>query len=111
MTLLRRLAAFCWLLPVVVYEIVVANLQVAAIVLHPRRRNRPGFITVPLDARGAAAVTALANLITMTPGTLTVDVAPDRTSLLVHVFDLPDAAGAVRTIKRRLEAPVRAVLE
>jgi multisubunit Na+/H+ antiporter MnhE subunit len=96
---------------VAVWEISRANLRLAALVLNPLRANRPRFVRVPVRVRSDAAVTALANLITLTPGTLTVDVAPDRTSLLVHVFDLEEEAAAVAEIQNRLERAVAEVFE
>jgi len=88
-----------------------ANLRLAAWVLHPFRVNRPGFVRVPLRIRGDPAITALCNLITLTPGTIAVDVAPDRSHLVVHVFDLQDEAAVVEEIRRRLEAAVAEAFE
>ncbi|MCL6499408.1 MAG: Na+/H+ antiporter subunit E [Firmicutes bacterium] len=108
---MRRLAAALRLVAVGVWEISRANLRLAALVLNPMRANRPRFIRVPIRLRGDAAITALANLITLTPGTLTVDVAPDRSSLLVHVFDLEEEAATVAEIQNRLERAVAEVFE
>lgn len=108
---MRRLWAAVRLVAVGAWEIARANVRLAALVLDPRRSNRPRFVRVPIRVRRDAAVTALANLITLTPGTLTVDVAPDRTSLLVHVFDLEEEAAAVAEIQRRLERVVAEVFE
>ncbi|MDW8098160.1 MAG: Na+/H+ antiporter subunit E [Anaerolineae bacterium] len=72
------------------WEVFKANLQVAYIVFNPRYRLRPGVIAVPLDARTDAEITLLANLITMTPGTLSIDVSADRKVLYVHTLDMGD---------------------
>lgn len=108
---MRRFWAAVRLGWVAVWEISRANLRLAALVLNPWRANRPRYVRVPIGLRKDAAVTALANLITLTPGTLTVDVAPDRTSLLVHVFDLEEEVAAVEEIQQRLERAVREVFE
>jgi multicomponent Na+:H+ antiporter subunit E len=50
----------------------------------------PGVIAVPLDARTDAEITLLANLITLTPGTLSIDVSADRKVLYIHTMDLGD---------------------
>ncbi len=108
---MRRVWAALRLVAVGAWEIARANVRLAALVLNPTRSNRPRFVRVPIRVRRDAAVTALANLITLTPGTLTVDVAPDRTSLLVHVFDLEEEAAAVAEIQQRLERVVAEVFE
>ncbi len=106
---MRRAWGVLRLAAVAVWEITRANLRLAALVLNPTRSNRPRFIEVPLRVRSDAGVLALANLITLTPGTLTVDVAPDRSRLLVHVFDLEDEAVAVAEIAGRLQGAVEEV--
>lgn len=64
--------------------------RVARLVTSPSMRFRPGLLRVPLTLTRDAEITLLANLITLTPGTLTVDVAEDRSHLLVHAVDAPD---------------------
>lgn len=108
---MRRVWAAVRLGLVAVWEISRANLRLAALVLNPWRRNRPRYVRVPIGLRTDAGITALANLITLTPGTLTVDVAPDRKSLLVHVFDLEEEVAAVEEIRQRLERAVKEVFE
>jgi multicomponent K+:H+ antiporter subunit E len=94
------------LLVVVLYDIVMSNIEVARRVLGPEAAIRPGFIEVPLDLTDDWAIGALAGIITMTPGTLTADVAVDRSHLLVHAFHIDDAQALVASIKSRYEAPL-----
>ncbi|MDR5682488.1 MAG: Na+/H+ antiporter subunit E [Armatimonadota bacterium] len=108
---MRRVWAFARLVLTVTVQMIRANLIMAAIILNPRRRIRPGLIRLPLEVRTDLAITTLANIITLIPGTMTVDLTADRRALIVHVFDLPDADAEVRTIKRNLEAVVREVFE
>jgi multicomponent K+:H+ antiporter subunit E len=99
---------------VVLYDIVVANLQVAAIILGPLRRLRPAFVRVPLDLRTDFAVTVLASTVTLTPGTVSVDVEDDgsgRRWLVVHALRCLDADDMVRTIKERYERRLKEILE
>jgi multicomponent Na+:H+ antiporter subunit E len=85
---------------VVIWELVLSNLRVARSVLFtPLAELRPGIIAVPLDLESDAEITALANLLTLTPGTLTLDVSDDRTTIFVHVMDLSDEEEAVGSIK------------
>jgi multicomponent Na+:H+ antiporter subunit E len=89
-------------------EVVRANLRVALDVVTPTLRAQPGVVAVPLDARTDAEITLLSNLITMTPGSLTVDVADDRSVIYVHSMFVEDPDALVRQIKDDFE---RRVLE
>ncbi|HWH36633.1 MAG TPA: Na+/H+ antiporter subunit E [Candidatus Limnocylindrales bacterium] len=89
-------------------EILKANLRVAADVVTPGHRSRPGIVAIPLDARTDAEITILANLLTMTPGSLSMDVSDDRRVLYVHAMFVEDAEEFRREIKESFE---RRVLE
>ena len=92
------------------WHILLANLQIAWRVLNPRLNVRPAVIALPLSARTHAEIALLANLITLTPGTLSIDLLPDRSTLYIHVMHLPDPTGFKRSIKRGLERRVLEVL-
>ncbi len=92
-------------------DIVVSNVEVARRVLGPESAIRPGFVRVPLDLTDDWAITALAGIITMTPGTLTADIAEDRSYLLVHAFHVDDADAIIASIKTRYEAPLKEIYE
>ncbi len=93
----------------VLRDILVSNVEVARRVLGPESAIHPGFLRVPLDLTDDWAITTLAGIITMTPGTLTADVAPDRSYLLVHAFHIEDAAIIIKDIKVRYEAPLKEI--
>lgn len=95
---------------VVLWDIVVANVQVAILVLGPNRRLQPAFIRVPLDIRSPLGISILANTISLTPGTVSCDVVADRQHLLVHALHVLDAEEAIRAIKQRYERPLMEVL-
>jgi multicomponent K+:H+ antiporter subunit E len=101
-----------WLLGVrfgllVMWDIVVANVIVAQLILFRRPETlTPQFLVIPLDTRNPYAISVLAGTITMTPGTLSADVAPDRRHLLVHGLSVDDPVDVIRTIKQRYEAPL-----
>lgn len=85
---------------VVIWALIVSNLRVARSVLFtPLDQLTPGIIAVPLELESDAEITALANLITLTPGTLTLDVSDDRRTLFVHVIDLSDPDAALASVK------------
>jgi multicomponent Na+:H+ antiporter subunit E len=85
-----------------------SNLRVAYDVITPGSRARPGIVAVPLDARTDVEITLLSNLITMTPGSLAVDVSDDRSVMYVHSMYVEDPDELRRAIKEDLE---RRVLE
>ena len=98
-----------WAIPeylaVVVYDIVVANFEVARLILFRRSRDlRSRWLVIPLELRAPEAITALAGTISLTPGTVTSDIAADGRSLLVHMLDVHDEAAEVARIKSRYEA-------
>lgn len=95
-----------WLL----WDIVIANLKVAWLILtRPAAKLQPGFIHMPLDLQDDHAIAVLAATISLTPGTLSVEVTPDRGQLVIHCLDLNDAAEAIATLKRRYETPLKEI--
>ena len=90
------------------WEVVLANLRVARQVLAPLDRLHPAVIAVPLESRTDGEITALANLTTFSPGTVSLHVSPDRTILYVHVMSAEDADAVRREIQDALE---RRILE
>ncbi|HVS31174.1 MAG TPA: Na+/H+ antiporter subunit E [Thermoanaerobaculia bacterium] len=96
------------LLLVFIRELIEANLRLAHDVLTPTHHMRPAIVAIPLDARTDFEITLLANLITLTPGTLTLHVADDRSVLYIHSVYTPDADELRRSVKEGLE---RRILE
>lgn len=98
-------------LGVVLFDIVIANLAVARLILGRPSRLRPAFIEVPLVLESDLAISLLANTICLTPGTVSALLSEDRRVLLVHALDAPDPAAVRDQIKSRYEAPLKAVFE
>lgn len=92
------------------WELLLANLRVAHDVLSPRQLSRPGIIAVTLDSRTDAEITLFANLLTMTPGDLSIDVSTDRRVLYVHSLYLYDVEKARAEIEDGFEARVLKVM-
>jgi len=92
------------------WELVKANLRVAYDVLTPPLYIRPAVIAVPLDARTDLEITLLANMITLTPGTLTLDVSADRSTLYVHAMYGENPEAVRRSIKQGFERRLLEVL-
>jgi multicomponent K+:H+ antiporter subunit E len=94
----------------VLWDIAVANVQVARLILfRPVDQLHTRWIVVPLELKSPEAITMLAGTITMTPGTVTCDLSADGRSLLVHCLDAPDAAAAVQQIKDRYERRLKEI--
>ena len=97
---------------VVLWDIVVANFEVAYIVVFRSNRSlRSHFIAIPLEVYSPEAITVLAGTITMTPGTVTADLSADGRSLLVHCLDTGDPEGEVAGIKNRYESRLKEIFE
>ena len=96
---------------VVLYDILMANLTVAGLVLGPPRRLRPAFVVLPLRLKSELAISLLANTICLTPGTVSARLSADRSELLVHVLDAADPQAVVAEIQARYEAPLLEVFE
>jgi multicomponent Na+:H+ antiporter subunit E len=84
-------------------ELILSGWRVARLVTSPRMELRPGIFAYPLRLQGNFEITVLANLITLTPGTLSVDVSDDRKTLFVHAIDCSDVDKTVREIREGFE--------
>jgi len=91
-------------------ELLVSNLKVLWDVITPRHISRPGIIGLPLDARTDLEIMLVANLISLTPGTLSLDLSDDRRVLYIHVMFLDDIETTRRQIKQGLERRVLEVM-
>lgn len=92
-------------------ELVIANVRMAITVLSPRMPLRPAVIAVPLEVEDEAAIALLANLITLTPGTLSLDVTTNGKILFVHAVFLEDPERFIATIKSGYEKRVKEIFE
>lgn len=108
--ILVKVFRLAWFALFYLQELVLANLRVAHDVLTPRHRMKPGIIAIPLDARSDLEILSLANLITMTPGTLSLDVSTDRRILYIHAMYIDDLEGIRSKIKYGFEKKVMEVL-
>ncbi|WP_371225787.1 Na+/H+ antiporter subunit E [Roseovarius sp. 2305UL8-3] len=94
----------------VIWDIMVANVQVAWIVLtKPNSKLRPAWIVIPLDLVQPEAITVLAGTITLTPGTVSADLSDNGHSLLVHVLHTDDPDAVRDEIKTRYEARLKEI--
>ncbi len=94
-----------------IWQLLLANLRVAYEIVTPPHTMRPAVVAVPLDVTRPAAVTLLANLITLTPGTLTLDVASNGKTLYVHAMHVQNADTFRREIKEGFECYIKEIFE
>lgn len=106
-----RIAPLLRLMAVVIYDIVVANMRMVVLILGPARRLRPQFVVVPVTLQEPFAITLLASIISLTPGTVSANLSGDRRSLLVHDLDVEDKETAVQRIRERYERPLMEIFE
>jgi multicomponent K+:H+ antiporter subunit E len=100
---MRMLPMFKYCL-LVVWDIVVANVQVAWIILtKPNAKMQPNWVVIPLELKSPEAITILAGTITLTPGTVSADLSDEGHSLLVHALDADDPDAIRDDIKDRYE--------
>ena len=93
-----------------VKELIVANLKVAFDIITPKDYMQPGIVAVPLDAETDIEITLLANLITLTPGTLSLDISKDKKVLYVHTLYLNEIEKFRADIKNGIEKRLLEVL-
>ena len=91
-------------------ELVLSAWPTIKAVLGPADRLKPAIHAVPLDVRSDGGITLFASMVTLTPGTTSLDVSGDGRSLFVHVLDGADRDAAIAAMKDSLEARAREVL-
>ncbi len=95
----------------VLWDIVVANIVVARLVLGPVGRLRPGFLTVPLEVTHPHAIALLASIVSIVPGSVSIGFSADARTLLLHVLHVEDEERFIATIKERYERPLLELLK
>lgn len=92
------------------FEMIKSNVNVAFHVLNPISSLKPGIVEIPLDAKTNLEITLLANMVMLTPGTLSMDVSTDRKVLYVHSMIIKDKQAFIDEIKTRYEKPLLEIL-
>lgn len=85
------------------YELVVSTLQVLWDIVTPDHSAKPAIIEVPLDVKTDTGILLVTNLISLTPGTLSIDVSEDRKTLIVHAMFAEDPEAVCRSLKQGME--------
>ena len=99
LTLLKFIAIVLW-------DILVANVKVAKLILDKSDKLTPAFIRIDLDIQTPLGISILANTISLTPGTVSCDYKADSHQLLIHCLSVDDIDEAIQEIKQRYEQPL-----
>ena len=94
-----------------IWELLLANVKVAADVLRPRTGIQPAVVGIPLDVTSDGEILLLSMLINITPGSVTIDLSEDRRTLYVHVMHMKSVEATRREIKDGFERRVKLVFE
>ncbi|WP_251550351.1 Na+/H+ antiporter subunit E [Neobacillus muris] len=105
---LYRVWAFFKLTFIFLRELVMSNIAIVKIVLKPKLDMSPGIFALQTDLTKDWQITLLSSLITLTPGTLVIDVSEDNRTLFVHAMDIREVEDEISSIKQTFE---RAILE
>lgn len=92
-------------------ELILSSLYVAYDIITPKDLMKPGIVEVPVDLKNDTAIIAFANLISMTPGSLTMDMSPDKKKIYVHAMYLHDKEDFIRKMKGELEKKIAEIFE
>ena len=107
----RSLPAAMRLVARVLWDILIANIIVARLVLGPVSRLRPAFVNVPVTVTHPSAISLFMSMISITPGSIPLALSPDARTMLVHVLDLEDEEAFIAKVKERYERPLMEILE
>lgn len=104
---------FCYYIPLLFWEMIKANIDVAYRVLHPKLPIKPGIVKVKTELKSETGLTFLANSITLTPGTMSVDIDKENGYLYIHWINVKtkDIEKATEIIVRRFEKILKKIFE
>lgn len=96
---------------IVIWDILLANIEVARLILGKNSSLESKFIEIPLEIQQPISISLLANTISLTPGTVSCDVSEDKKTLIVHALHSPEPSQTIAEIKQRYEQPLKKVFE
>ncbi|MCM3588460.1 Na+/H+ antiporter subunit E [Mesobacillus maritimus] len=106
---LHRVIAIIKLFFLFLKELVLSNLSVLKLVISPKLSIKPGIFALPVEVEKDWEIMLLANLITLTPGTLTVEVSGDNKTLYIHAVNIDDVKDSINGIKDTFEKAIMEV--
>ncbi|MCP3030392.1 Na+/H+ antiporter subunit E [Halobacillus sp. A1] len=106
---MQRVFSVIKLILLFVRELLLSNIDIVKLVYKPKLDMKPGIFELPIDLKSNWEITLLANLISLTPGTLSLDVSEDYSKIYVHAMDIPDVEASVTEIKETFEKAIMEV--
>lgn len=95
----------------VIGDIIIANFEVAFLVIGPNKKLKPAFVAIPIDIEYELPITILASTVSLTPGTVSAEISEDKKWLYVHTLNLTDKDELIAQIKHRYERPLREIFQ
>lgn len=96
---------------VVLRDILLANLTVAWLILRPSSQRRPAFVSMSLELDNEFTIEILAGVVSLAPGSTSVDISTDRRTLLIHTLDIDDPDALVAQIRERYERRIKEIFQ
>ena len=90
-------------------ELIKANIDVVKVVLSPKQNHQPGIVAVETKLKTDFEISILAAIITLTPGTISMDFSPDGKTIYVHAIDVPDKQAMIKDIQDSFEKAIMEV--
>lgn len=106
---MNRVWAVIKLITLFLKELIMANIQVLLLIVQPKMPIKPAIFALPTVLEKDWEITLLSNLITLTPGTLVIDISPDSKTLYIHALHYDDADEAINSIKNTFEKAIQEV--
>lgn len=106
--IIRPWLAFRYVL-MVMKDILLANIEVAWWIVGPIKNLKPGFVAIPISIESELGITVLASTVSLTPGTVSMEISKDKCWLYVHSLHLEDEAELIHLVKTRYEAPIKEI--
>ncbi|HLR43469.1 MAG TPA: Na+/H+ antiporter subunit E [Pseudogracilibacillus sp.] len=102
---------FIRLFIIFIRELILSNIEIVKLVYKTKPDFEPGIFTYPVEVKKDWEITLLANLITLTPGTLSVAISDDQTKIFIHAMDIQDKEKAINDIKNTFEKAIMEVTQ
>ena len=106
---LLNVIAVIKLILIFIRELILSNISILKVIIRPKLDISPGIFALPIELTKDWEITVLANLITLTPGTLVLEVSDDRKWLYIHAMDVADVKDAIDSIKNTFEKVIKEV--
>ena len=104
-----KLIPALFLIGVVLWDILLASIEVARLILGPANKIKPAFVEIPLDLQNPFVGTILASIVSLTPGAVSIDIDRARWVLQVHALNVNDTESLIKSIKTRYEKPLKEI--